>query len=411
MFEEIDNMIWSGCESAITGWCKRNKVYDEITEDEIREIWNEEDPDDGEPVRLNGKYVWEAAKRVCDFINAHDDIIHIETFGEYKCVMKKVMMVIREAFNVEWERRQTSRKKRSEDAKTRTQRAKALVAQIKRGRLRKEEIGKRLEEIFGDGSNREIETATTTERIVERIENLSRTEEQVEIWERMRLEAKKRWREDRRLNFFWRKNECFPAQYGGDEETPDVEETLGFWRTINNKEVSEGWRSDEAIRDVLQGVRDKFQGRRCRWGEFTEEEFEEVLQCTAPWKACGVDSVYSFPIKKCPPIKNVVFRLVKRIVEFKVSDRWDEENNWLLEGRTVLIFKGGDRKDPANYRPITCLPTITKMVTLAIHKRMRGWLFGSVERSILENEQRGVRSSQGCKEAVIENIASNMMKR
>ena len=51
------------------------------------------------------------------------------------------------------------------------------------------------------------------------------------------------------------------------------------------------------------------------------------------------------------------------------------------------------------------------MVTLSIHKRMRTWLFGSVETSILECEQRGVRSSQGCKEAVIENVASNMMKR
>ena len=175
--------------------------------------------------------------------------------------------------------------------------------------------------------------------------------------------------------------------------------------------MSEAWRSDEDIQDVLQGVRDELQGRPCGWGEFTEEEFDDVLQCTTPWKACGVDYIYSFHIKKCRPIKNAVFRLVKRIVDWRVSDRWDEENNWLLEGRTVLIYKGGDRKDPANYRPITCLPTITKMVTLAIHKRMRGWLFGSVERSVLENEQRGVRSSQGCKEAVIENIASNMMKK
>ena len=76
-----------------------------------------------------------------------------------------------------------------------------------------------------------------------------------------------------------------------------------------------------------------------------------------------------------------------------------------------MIFKGGDRKDTANYRPITCLPTITKMVTLAIHKRMRGWLFGSVERSILENEQCGVRTSQGCKKAVIENVAWDSMKK
>ena len=89
----------------------------------------------------------------------------------------------------------------------------------------------------------------------------------------------------------------------------------------------------------------------------------------------------------------------------------DEKNNWLLEGRTVLIYKGGDKKDPANYRPITCLPTITKMITLAIHKRMRKWLFGSVDSSILEYEQRGVRTSQGCKEAVIENLASNAIKK
>ena len=82
----------------------------------------------------------------------------------------------------------------------------------------------------------------------------------------------------------------------------------------------------------------------------------------------------------------------------------EREENWLLEGRTVLIYKGGDRKDPANYRPITCLPTITKMVTLAIHKRMRGWLFGSVEKSVLDCEQRGVRTSQGCKEPVLEHI-------
>ena len=157
----------------------------------------------------------------------------------------------------------------------------------------------------------------------------------------------------------------------------------------------------------------KWKTRRsaCRWFKFTEEEFEEVLRCTAPWKACGVDSVYSFPIKKCPPIRKAVFELVKKMVEWKVTDRWYEENNWLLEGRTVLIFKGGDRKDPANYRPITCLPTITKMVTLAIHKRMQRFLFGNGERSILECDQRGVRTSQGCKEAVIENLASNVMKK
>ena len=201
----------------------------------------------------------------------------------------------------------------------------------------------------------------------------------------------------------------FFTRFGGDEETPNAEETLRFWQSINNKEVDEGRREDESIQEVLGNVRDELQNGRCRWFAFTEE-FEEVLQCTAPWKACGVDSVYSFPIKKCPPIKKAVYQLVKKMVEWRQEERWDEENNWLLEGRTVLIFNGGDLGDPEN-TPHHMHPTVKKMVTLEINKRTRLWLFGRNERNILEFEQRGVRTSHGCKEAVIENIAVNLKKK
>ena len=59
LFGRIDNTVWSdGKEDS--RWCKPNKVYDEITEKEIEEIQNRDNPDD-DPVRQNGKYVWEAA--------------------------------------------------------------------------------------------------------------------------------------------------------------------------------------------------------------------------------------------------------------------------------------------------------------------------------------------------------------
>ena len=226
----------------------------------------------------------------------------------------------------------------------------------------------------------------------------------------MRHEAKKRQREDRRLNI-WRKNKCFPAQFGSDEETPEAKETLEFWMGMNNKADNEGLRNDEAIQDALLEMKTILRWRRCRWEPSRRLNLKRFLRCTAPWKACGVDSVCSFPNKKCQPIKKAISELVKKMVEWKVADTWDEENNWHPEGRTVLIFKGGNRKDSANYRPITCLPTITKMVTLAFHKRMRTWLFGIFQKTIHECEQRGVRSSQGCKEVVIENLASNIMKK
>ena len=82
IFEMTDNMVWSGDERRVAEWCKRNKVYDEITDEEIEEIWRRDDPDYEEPVRLNGKYVWETAKRVCDYINGNEDLITIKTIGE-----------------------------------------------------------------------------------------------------------------------------------------------------------------------------------------------------------------------------------------------------------------------------------------------------------------------------------------
>ena len=86
LYAETDNMIWNESESEIAKWCRRNKISDEITDDEMMEICRREDRDDDEPVRLNGKYVWETAKRVCDFINAHEDLIAITTFGEYRAL-------------------------------------------------------------------------------------------------------------------------------------------------------------------------------------------------------------------------------------------------------------------------------------------------------------------------------------
>ena len=105
LYEGIDNARWNHEEEEMTKWWKQHKVYDEITESEIEEIWKTERQDNDENVRLNGKYVWETAKRVCNFVNSHEDLIHITTFGEYRNVMKKVTMVIKEAYNTERKRR------------------------------------------------------------------------------------------------------------------------------------------------------------------------------------------------------------------------------------------------------------------------------------------------------------------
>ena len=86
---------------------------------------------------------------MCDFINAHEDIIRITTFGEYREVMQQAMRVIKETHSIERKRRQTSRKKKSDETAARKQRAKTLIVDVKRGGMRKKEIARRLEDNFG----------------------------------------------------------------------------------------------------------------------------------------------------------------------------------------------------------------------------------------------------------------------
>ena len=73
-----------------------------------------------------------------------------------------------------------------------------------------EDIVRRVEDIFGKGSGQDIETEWTNQSIAKRIEEMAKREEQFDEWEKMKQNAKRRQREDRRLNLFWRRNKTFP---------------------------------------------------------------------------------------------------------------------------------------------------------------------------------------------------------
>ena len=77
---------------------------------------------------------------MCDFVNAHEELVHISTLGEYRVMMKKVMRVIKEANNTERKRMTTSRQNKREETRMMIQRAKSLISEIKRGRMRKEKM-------------------------------------------------------------------------------------------------------------------------------------------------------------------------------------------------------------------------------------------------------------------------------
>ena len=98
--------------------------------------------------------------------------------------------VNKEASNVERKRRKSTRQKRRDETETRTQKAKVLAVDIRQEKMKLEDVDKRLEKIFGQGSRQELEGATAMDKIVERIEQLSKREAQFDKWEKMRQDFK-----------------------------------------------------------------------------------------------------------------------------------------------------------------------------------------------------------------------------
>ena len=86
---------------------------------------------------------------MCDYINAHEELVNITSLGEYRVAMKKVMRVIKGVHNVERKRRQSSRKKKMVETRTRTQRVKSPIFDVKRGGMIKEVVERQHDEIFG----------------------------------------------------------------------------------------------------------------------------------------------------------------------------------------------------------------------------------------------------------------------
>ena len=45
-------------------------------------------------------------------------------------------------------------------------------------------------------------------------------------------------------------------------------------------------------------------------------------------------------------------------------------NEWKLTWKVIPIFKYGDRTDPINYRPISILPMLLKILEQAVHSQL-----------------------------------------
>ena len=77
----------------------------------------------------------------------------------------------------------------------------------------------------------------------------------------------------------------------------------------------------------------------------------------------------------------------------------------LKQAKVLPIYKGGDKSDPSNYRPISILPTISKIFEKHVNKHLMGFLN---KHKLLHESQSGFRHKHSCQTALIKLIDSWM---
>lgn len=178
---------------------------------------------------------------------------------------------------------------------------------------------------------------------------------------------------------------------------PSTESLKEFWSKVwtynaeHNREAE--WIHSEIARS--QFVQDM------EFDDIDDKELQCIINKTHNWKAAGIDGIHNYWLKKLVVVHNKLAKQITDIIKGVSS-----LPEFLSKGRTFLLPKNNNTEDPSQYRPITCLPTLYKIITSVIANR----IYKHLEQfNILSEEQKGCRRHHmGCKEQLI--IDSTILK-
>lgn len=126
--------------------------------------------------------------------------------------------------------------------------------------------------------------------------------------------------------------------------------------------------------------------------EISYKELDKVLSSLKSAKAAGPDMLTNELFQNLTgPWKNLLRAILNRILsEEIIPDNW---SNALMS----MIFKKGEKTDPANYLGIALVNSVTKILTLILKNRFVKWM--DTEK-ILPESQLGFRKGKSCTDAV-----------
>ncbi|XP_075985622.1 uncharacterized protein LOC142982823 [Anticarsia gemmatalis] len=174
----------------------------------------------------------------------------------------------------------------------------------------------------------------------------------------------------------------------GNMGLPDADSTNTFWRSIWSVPV-----------DHTEGVWMREVERACEPVErmpainIETEDVANAVRSLANWKSPGPDGLHNFWLKW---LRSSHARLASL---FQSSVESGSLPSFLTNGITHLLYKSGNATDPKNYRPITCLPTLYKLLTSILRGKLNEHITAN---NIMAISQNGCRNgARGTKELLL----------
>lgn len=190
----------------------------------------------------------------------------------------------------------------------------------------------------------------------------------------------------------------FAALQGKDEsEPPNKDESVKFWSDLWGQKVDHKKDAQWILKVRKQTVKVKEQPPM----DITYKKVANAARRMKNWKAPGPDQVHGFWIKKLTSLHPHLVRLYQSSLDEGCPA-------WMTTGRTVLLQKDKTKGTVAeNYRPITCLPTMWKLLSGILATEIQCHLTTSkllpLEQKGCANDCRGVKDQLLVDKAVVEN--------
>ena len=176
----------------------------------------------------------------------------------------------------------------------------------------------------------------------------------------------------------------------GDDAIPDAEESRKFWSNIWSKQVEHNTSAHwiQKIDDQTNKI------AKQKEVKITVELIAKQARKLPNWKSPGPDGVHGFWYKNIKGDRQVLAAKLDQCLQNGLVPEW------LTKGTTTLIMKDKNKgAEVTNYRPITCLPMMWKLLTGILSEEIYSHL---AEKNLLPTEQKGCRKeSRGTKDQLL----------